>query len=67
MSDFKGKVIKIFLNYNNGYVCETGLYIDTREDFIVIKNVANEKIQYVPKYSIKYIEIVKEVGGNDYE
>ena len=67
MNDFKGKIIKICLNSNTGYVCETGAFIDMKDDFVVIKNIASNKIQYISKFNIKYIEIIKEIGGNSYE
>lgn len=67
MNDFNGKIIKVYLNTNTGYICETGSFIELKDDFVVIKNECNNKIQYISKYSIKYINIVRPIGGEDYE
>ena len=62
MKDFENKIIRVYLNENNGYVMETGLYVDMTNDFLVIKNTFNNKIQYLSKFIIRHVEIVKSIN-----
>ena len=59
MPDFENKIIKIFLNETSGSIMETGMFIEDTKDFLVIKNTLTNRIQYVSKFFIKYVEIVR--------
>ena len=64
MKDFDGKVIKVYLNSNSGLLCETGDYIRSEDDFLIIRNTMTGQIHYLCKYFIKYVEIVRDIAGD---
>lgn len=61
MLDFKGKVIKVFLNATSGYVVQTGPFLGMEDDFIMLRNPITKEINYISKYYVKYIEIVRDI------
>ena len=67
MKDFENKVIKLYLNQDNGFYGITGAYINSSNDFVVIENTFTHKIQYVSKFFIRYIEIVRDLKDADFE
>lgn len=67
MKDFVGKVLKISLNAASGWTTITALYIKMEDDFLVVKNGFSNKIEYISKYFIKKIEIVREATPKDFE
>lgn len=67
MCDFNGKIIKVFLNSNNGMICETGPFYKIDNDFLVMKNEYTGKIQYLSKANIKYVEILRDIDDKDGE
>lgn len=67
MKDFEGKIIKVYLNANSGWLVQTGPFIRIEDDFVIMKNKLNGKIQYLSKNYIKYIEIVHDIADENYE
>ena len=65
MKDFKDKILRIFVNELNDFTTMTGLYMDSNEDFLIITNTYTHRIQYVSKYYIRYIEIVRSVKDEE--
>ena len=62
MKDFQGKVIKVYLNANSGWLMVSGPFIRKEDEFLIVKNNANGQIEYLNMAFVKYVEIVKEVG-----
>ena len=61
MLNFSGKVIKVFLNASSGYVVQTGPFVGFEDDFLMIKNPITKEIDYISKYYIKYIEVIRDI------
>lgn len=61
MKDFEGKRIKLNLNVDSGWTNVSGAFIKMENNFIVIYNEMLKKIQYFSLYSIRSIEILKDI------
>ena len=64
MNDFQGKISKVYLNAESGWLVMTGPFIRAENDFIIIKNKMDGKIEYLSKGYIKYIEILKDIEAD---
>lgn len=65
MKDFEKKIIKVNLNSDSGWVCITGKFIKMEENFLVIINNLNKKIEYISMFYIKTIEILGDIPLED--
>lgn len=67
MCDFVGKSVKVLLNSDSGYICQSGAFIKMDDNFIVIKSDISKKIEYLSLFNVKSVEILKPVGVDDDE
>ena len=59
MENLEGKKIKIVFNHNGeGWAIISGEYISKDNNFIVIKNDLNNKVEYICLHSVKYFEAI---------
>lgn len=65
MKDFEGKLVKINLNSNAGWVGITGEYIKLENDFLVIRDKITHKIHYLSMYCVKSVEIINKISMVD--
>ena len=65
MLNFEGKVIKIYLNATSGFVVQTGPFIGFEDDFLLLKNPITNEVNYISKYYIKTIEVVRDINEMD--
>ena len=63
MKDFEGKILKIYFNNSQGWVCMTGSFIRKEDDFYIVRDNLSHSIKYLNKNFIRQIEIV----GDSYE
>ena len=61
MLNFKGKVVKIFLNASSGYVVQTGPFLGMEDDFIMLQNPITNEVNYISKYYVRYIEVIRDI------
>ena len=62
MKDFEGKIIKVFFNNVQGWVCLSGCFIRYEDNFVIIKETISNKIQYLNRDYIRSIEIIGDIG-----
>ena len=63
MKDFEGKIIKIYFNNSEGWVCLSGSYIRAEDDFYIVLENISKKIKYINKRFIRSIEIVGDINA----
>ena len=65
MKDFIGKLIKVFVNSNYGYICVTGPFVKIENNFLVIVNQVTKKIEYYSMYNVKTVTIIRDIVPED--
>lgn len=65
MKEFVGKKIKVYLDVKSGLAMDTGLFMSSTGNFIVIKSDFRNKVEFINIDYIKLIEIVGEANGKD--
>jgi len=63
MKDFEGKILKIYFNSSEGFLCLSAAYIKTMDDFLVVKDNISKKLKYLNMNYIRQIEIVGDING----